>query len=30
NLGSRTPSEIALAVLADIMRIRSGIARDRR
>ena len=29
NLGSRTPSEIALAVLADIVRIRSGIARDR-
>ena len=28
NLGSRTPSEIALAVLADIVRIRSGIARD--
>ncbi|QXH63755.1 XdhC family protein [Pseudomonas azerbaijanorientalis] len=29
NLGSKTPAEIALAVLADILRIRSGIARDR-
>jgi xanthine dehydrogenase accessory factor len=28
NLGSKTPAEIALAVLADIVRIRSGIARD--
>ncbi|QJI29998.1 XdhC family protein [Pseudomonas sp. ADAK18] len=28
NLGSKTPAEIALAVLADILRIRSGIARD--
>ncbi|MCX4221318.1 XdhC family protein [Pseudomonas sp. MCal1] len=28
NLGSKTPSEIALAVLADILRIRNGIARD--
>ncbi|MGH8382498.1 XdhC family protein [Pseudomonas sp.] len=29
NLGSKTPAEIALAVLADILRVRSGIARDR-
>lgn len=29
NLGSKTPAEIALAVLADILRIRSGIPRDR-
>lgn len=29
NLGSKTPAEIALAVLADIVRIRSGVARDR-
>jgi xanthine dehydrogenase accessory factor len=29
NLGSKTPAEIALAVLADILRTRSGIARDR-
>jgi xanthine dehydrogenase accessory factor len=29
NLGSKTPSEIALAVLADILRIRSGIPRSR-
>ena len=29
NLGSKTPAEIALAVLADILRIRSGIARDK-
>ncbi|MGE8420000.1 XdhC family protein [Pseudomonas sp.] len=28
NLGSKTPAEIALAVLADIVRIRSGIARE--
>lgn len=28
NLGSKTPAEIALAVLADILRIRSGVARD--
>lgn len=28
NLGSKTPAEIALAVLADILRIRSGIARN--
>ncbi|MBC3209285.1 XdhC family protein [Pseudomonas sp. SWRI111] len=28
NLGSKTPAEIALAVLADILRIRRGIARD--
>ena len=28
HLGSKTPAEIALAVLADILRIRSGIARD--
>lgn len=29
NLGSKTPSEIALAVLADILRVRNGIARER-
>ncbi|MCY1311996.1 XdhC Rossmann domain protein [compost metagenome] len=29
NLGSKTPSEIALAVLADILRVRSGIAREK-
>jgi xanthine dehydrogenase accessory factor len=29
NLGSKTPAEIALAVLADILRIRSGIAREK-
>ncbi|KAA0994916.1 XdhC family protein [Pseudomonas sp. ANT_J12] len=28
NLGSKTPAEIALAVLADILRIRSGIPRN--
>ncbi|WP_369986574.1 XdhC family protein [Pseudomonas xanthosomatis] len=28
NLGSKTPAEIALAVLADILRTRSGIARE--
>ncbi|MHA7117195.1 XdhC family protein [Pseudomonas promysalinigenes] len=28
NLGSKTPAEIALAVLADILRLRNGIARD--
>ncbi|WP_371364502.1 XdhC family protein [Pseudomonas sp. QL9] len=28
NLGSKTPAEIALAVLADILRVRSGIARE--
>lgn len=28
NLGSKTPAEIALAVLADILRVRSSIARD--
>ncbi|PWK39418.1 XdhC family protein [Pseudomonas sp. OV226] len=28
NLGSKTPAEIALAVLADILRIRSGIIRE--
>ncbi|AYC34372.1 XdhC family protein [Pseudomonas cavernae] len=27
NLGSKTPAEIALAVLADILRVRNGIAR---
>lgn len=27
NLGSKTPAEIALAVLADIVRVRSGVAR---
>ncbi|WP_263144077.1 XdhC family protein [Pseudomonas sp. RIT-PI-AD] len=27
-LGSKTPAEIALAVLADILRVRNGIARD--
>ncbi|BAN46614.1 XdhC family protein [Metapseudomonas resinovorans] len=29
NLGSKTPAEIALAVLADILRVRNGIARER-
>ncbi|MCY1454042.1 xanthine dehydrogenase accessory protein XdhC [compost metagenome] len=29
NLGSKTPSEIALAVMADILRVRNGIARER-
>ncbi|MBF2936435.1 CBS domain-containing protein [Pseudomonas aeruginosa] len=29
NLGSKTPAEIALAVLADILRIRNGIPRER-
>ncbi|MEO4045637.1 XdhC family protein [Pseudomonas sp. CAU 1711] len=29
NLGSRTPAEIALAVLADILRVRNGIPRER-
>ncbi|AYC32368.1 XdhC family protein [Pseudomonas cavernae] len=29
SLGSKTPSEIALAVLADILRVRNGIARER-
>lgn len=28
NLGSKTPAEIAMAVLADILRTRSGIARE--
>ncbi|MDN7143358.1 XdhC family protein [Pseudomonas sp. JQ170] len=28
NLGSKSPAEIALAVLADILRIRNGIARE--
>ncbi|WP_317933428.1 XdhC family protein [Halioxenophilus sp. WMMB6] len=28
NLGSRTPAEIALAVMADIIRVRRGIRRD--
>jgi xanthine dehydrogenase accessory factor len=28
NLGSKTPAEIALAVLADILRVRNGLARD--
>lgn len=28
NIGSRTPAEIALAVLADIVRVRSGVSRD--
>jgi xanthine dehydrogenase accessory factor len=28
-LGSKTPAEIALAVLADIVRVRNGIARER-
>jgi len=28
NLGSKTPAEIALAVLADILRTRSGVARE--
>jgi xanthine dehydrogenase accessory factor len=28
NLGSKTPAEIALAVLADIVRVRNGIARE--
>ncbi|MDR0207556.1 MAG: XdhC family protein [Pseudomonas putida] len=28
NLGSKTPAEIALAVLADVLRTRSGIARE--
>ncbi|MCY1416785.1 putative xanthine dehydrogenase subunit A [compost metagenome] len=28
NLGSKTPAEIALAVLADILRVRSGITRE--
>lgn len=28
NLGSKTPAEIALAVLADILRVRNGIARE--
>ncbi|WP_068829136.1 XdhC family protein [Pseudomonas sp. BMS12] len=28
NLGSRTPAEIALAVLADILRVRNGIPRE--
>ncbi|MBM7061477.1 XdhC family protein [Pseudomonas sp. UL073] len=28
NLGSKTPAEIALAVLADILRVRNGVARD--
>ncbi|NQD95805.1 XdhC family protein, partial [Pseudomonas sp. CrR25] len=28
NIGSKTPAEIALAVLADIVRVRNGIARD--
>ncbi|MNO06982.1 hypothetical protein D3C81_2289950 [compost metagenome] len=27
NLGSKTPAEIALAVLADILRMRNGIER---
>ncbi|MNG28093.1 hypothetical protein D3C84_1133050 [compost metagenome] len=27
NLGSKTPAEIALAVLADILRVRNGIER---
>ena len=27
NLGSKTPAEIALAVLADILRLRNGIGR---
>ncbi|MDG9781845.1 XdhC family protein [Metapseudomonas otitidis] len=29
NLGSKTPAEIALAVMADIVRVRSGVARER-
>lgn len=29
NLGSKTPAEIALAVLADILRVRNGIGRER-
>lgn len=28
NIGSKTPAEIALAVLADIIRVRNGIARE--
>jgi xanthine dehydrogenase accessory factor len=28
NLGSKTPAEIALAVLADILRVRNGLPRD--
>ena len=28
NLGSKTPAEIALAVMADIVRIRRGRARE--
>jgi xanthine dehydrogenase accessory factor len=28
NIGSKTPAEIALAVLADIVRVRNGIARE--
>ena len=28
NLGSKTPEEIALAVLADVLRTRNGIARE--
>ena len=28
-LGSKTPAEIALAVLADIVRVRNGVARER-
>ncbi|MFI8480680.1 XdhC family protein [Pseudomonas sp. NPDC078700] len=28
NIGSKTPAEIALAVLADIVRLRNGIAKD--
>jgi xanthine dehydrogenase accessory factor len=28
NLGSKTPAEIALAVLADILRVRNGLSRE--
>lgn len=28
NLGSKTPAEIALAVMSDIVRVRNGVARD--
>ncbi|MNR20236.1 hypothetical protein D3C85_1370670 [compost metagenome] len=28
NLGSKTPAEIALAVMSDIVRVKNGIVRD--
>ena len=28
NIGSKTPAEIALAVMADIIRVRQGISRQ--